>query len=308
MSLKSRLRRRKESHPQMAVERELEEQRAVERERERQMAVERELERRRRRRAPEAPLPDRLLVGVRAALVDVLGIARELLAWPLRILLGIARAVGRVVLAVGLRVALPLARFVMRILRAALHWGEREATPARGLCVVAVAASVALGASQFSDYRAVQVGAPQYRAVESVAPAPEVDQKSPRSAHGVAVFAIAVSCLFVTVFAATRNWRLARLLLFLGAAVVLVSLIVDLPQGLREGSIGLDYEGANAVLLGGFWAQLFSAATLMVIGPLLAVQLRAQRDARRAAGRVATRAPRRLAGPDSGTGMEEPAT
>jgi hypothetical protein len=268
----------------------------------------RELEQRRRRRAPEAPMPDRLLVAVRAALLDVLGIARELLAWPLRILLGIARAVGRALLAVGHRAVLPLARLVIGVLRAALHWGEREVTPARGLCIVAVAASVALGASQFSDYRAVQVGAPQYRTVQSVAPAPEVDQKSPRSAHGVAVFVIAVACLFVTVFAATRNWRLARLLLFLGAAVVLLSLIVDLPQGLREGSIGLDYEGANAVLLGGFWAQLFSAATLMVIGPLLAVQLRAERDARRAAGRVSARPPRRLPETGGGTGMEEPAT
>jgi hypothetical protein len=43
-----------------------------------------------------------------------------------------------------------------------------------------------------------------------VAPAPEVDQQSPRSAHGFTVFAIAVAGLFVTAFAMGRNWRLAR--------------------------------------------------------------------------------------------------
>ena len=127
------------------------------------------------------------------------------------------------------------------------------------------------------------------------------------SAHGVSVFAIAVASLFVTVFAAARNWRLARLLLFLGAAVVAISLIVDMPQGLREGSLALDYEGANAVLLGAFWAQLFSAVTLMVVGPLLAVHLRAERDARRAAGVSPAVAGRRTR-PRRHPGMEEPAT
>ena len=94
----------------------------------------------------------------------------------------------------------------------ALRFFERTVTPARGLAVVALAATIGLGASQFSDYRAVEIGATSYRAVENLAPAPEVDRQSPRSAHGVTVFAIAVAALFVTVFAIGRNWRLARLL------------------------------------------------------------------------------------------------
>ncbi len=53
---------------------------------------------------------------------------------------------------------------------------ERKVTPARGLAVVALAATIGLGASQFSDYRAVEIGATSYRAVENVAPAPEVDR------------------------------------------------------------------------------------------------------------------------------------
>jgi hypothetical protein len=162
----------------------------------------------------------------------------------------------------------------------ALRFLERAVTPARGLAVVALAATIALGASQFSHYRAVQVGADSYRGVQNLAPAPEMDQQSPRSAHGVTVFAIAIVGLFVTVLAITRNWRLARLLTILGVAVILISLLVDAPQGLREGSAAIDYQGAKATLLGGFWVQLWSGVTLALVGPLLAAQLRAQRAAR----------------------------
>jgi hypothetical protein len=117
-----------------------------------------------------------------------------------------------------------------------------------------------------------------------VAPAPQVDRESIRSAHGVSVFAIAVAALFAISFAVTRNWRLARLLLFLGAAAVVISLVIDLPSGLDEGAVAIQYQGAEAVLLGGFWLQLWSGVTLAVTGPLLAVQLRAERGRRRARG------------------------
>jgi hypothetical protein len=257
--------------------------------------------------APRAPSHDRLAVGARSVLVDVLGVARELVAWPVRVWLGIAEVVGGAVLWVWRRIVWPALLVVWRASVHALRWGEREVTPARGLCVVALAATVTLGAAQFRDYRAVEVGAAAYQQVAGVATAPEVGQESPRSAHGVSVFAIAVVSLFVTVFAAARNWRLSRLLLFLGAAVVLISLIVDAPQGVRAGSVALDYEGADAVLLGAFWTQLFSGVTLMVVGPLLAVHLRAERDARRVAGLPSGVAGRRP-GPRRSRGMEEPAT
>jgi hypothetical protein len=242
-----------------------------------------------------------------SVLVDLAGILREMLAWPVRLWLGAAEIVGEIVLAIWRSVALPLLRLALRVLRAALRIGEREVTPARGLTVVALAATIALGASQFADYRAVQIGAPEYRAVENVAPAPQVDAKSPRSAHGVAVFAIAVAALFVTVFA-WRNWRLARMLVVLGAAAVLISLLVDLHQGLREGNVAVAYQGANAILLSGFWAQLFSAATLIFVGPLLAAQLRGQRAPSRV--RPKPRSPRgrmaiaRLGRRGEGSGVE----
>ena len=159
----------------------------------------------------------------------------------------------------------------------ALRFGERVVTPARGLAVVALAATVTLGASQFSDYRAVEIGAPSYTGVENVAPAPQTDQRSPRSAHGLTVLAIAVAAFLVTAFAIGGKWRLARLLIVLGVAVVLISLLVDAPEGLREGLAATTYEGATATLLGGFWAQLSSGVVLAVSGPLLAVYLRAER-------------------------------
>ena len=166
-----------------------------------------------------------------------------------------------------------------RGLRAAARFGERLITPARGVAVVALAATITLGASQFRDYRAVKIDSPSYAGVEKP-PAPEKEQRSPRSAHGLTVLGIAVAAFFVTVLAIGGRWRLARLLTVLGVAVILISLLVDAPEGLREGLDATIYEGAQATLLGGFWAQLASGVTLAVSGPLLAVYLR---DGRRRA-------------------------
>jgi len=155
-------------------------------------------------------------------------------------------------------------------------------TPARGLAVVAVAAVISLGAAQFGDYRAVEVGAPEYAGLENNAQAPQIDSRSLRSAHGDWVLGIAAASMLVVAVSMTRNWRVARLLIFLGVAVVTISLAIDAPEGLREGQAGIVFQGAEATLLGSFWVQLFSGVTLVVVGPMLAVQLRAERDARRA--------------------------
>jgi hypothetical protein len=223
----------------------------------------------------------RLVRAAKAVAVDLLGIARELLRWPARIWMTVAEALGKVILAVWLRGVLPVLRAVLRALRVALAFGERTVTPARGLVVVALAATITLGASQFGNYRAVEVGKPAYTKVEEVAQPPQVAKAMPRSAHGIWVFAIAVASLFVTVLAVWRNYRLARLLLFLGLGVVAISLFTDRPEGLRLGVAGEAYAGAQAVLLGPFWVQLFSGVTLAVVGPLLALQLRAAKAVRR---------------------------
>jgi hypothetical protein len=243
--------------------------------------------RRRRERGERPHQADALLRAARSVAVDVVGVAREILRWPARIWMAVAEALGGAILVVWRRAVLPAAKSTWRALRAAIRWGERTVTPARGLAVVAVGAAIALGGSQFGDYRAVEVGTPEYAQVETVAPAPQVDRAKPNSTHGVSVFAIAVACLFVVLFAVWRNWRLARLLLFGGLAVIAISLFVDRPDGLHLGTAGEAYSGAHALLLGPFWVQLFAGATLVVVGPLLAVQLRGERAVRRrrAAGR-----------------------
>jgi len=228
----------------------------------------------------------RLQRAGRSVAVDALGIAREVLRWPARIWMTVAEALGSGILAAWRAVVLPALRLGRRLLRSGLAYGERTVTPARGLAVVALAATIALGGSQFSDYRAVQVGTPQYVDVQDVAQAPEVDRAMPRAAHGISVFAIAVACLFVTFFSVWRNWRLARLLLFLGLAVVAISLFIDRPDGLRLGTSGEAYAGAHAVLLGSFWVQLFSGVTLAVVGPFLAAQLRGERAVQRRRSRT----------------------
>jgi hypothetical protein len=219
---------------------------------------------------------------------EALGIAREILRWPARIWMAVAEALGSAILMACRRAVLPALRLTRKWLGSALRWGERTVTPARGLAVAALAATIALGGSQFGDYRAVEVGNPKYAKLESVAPAPRVDQAMPRSAHGIWVFAIAVACLFVIVFAIWRNWRLARLLFFGGVAVVAISLFVDRPEGLRLGTAGEAYSGAHAILLGSFWVQLFAGATLAIVGPLLAARVRGERAVagHRPAGRV----------------------
>ena len=95
--------------------------------------------------------------------------------------------------------------------------------------------------------------------------------------------------------------------------MVAISLLVDAPEGLREGLAATTYEGAKATLLGGFWVQLASGVTLVVSGPLLAVHLRGgRRRARRS--RPASRmeeppvAARTLSASAGGSGAEGAAT
>ena len=96
------------------------------------------------------------------------------------------------------------------------------------------------------------------------------------------VLAIAARLVLVLAPAVARNWRLARLLIFLGAAVVAISLAVDAPKGLREGTArdrvsGGEGDAARAAS----GSSCSRGVTLIVAGPLLALELRAQRDAER---------------------------
>ena len=205
---------------------------------------------------------------------DVRSNAGELLARAVDLWLRAAEALGDLILRAWDLAVLPVVDLGGSAARGAVRLAERFATPVRALALVALVAAFAMAGSQFSDYRAVELDAPAYRGLESVASAPRRDVETPRAAHGIAVLAIAGAALLVTVLAMRRNRRLARLLVALGAGGVAVTLLIDLPRGLREGQVAISYEGARAVLLGAFWVQLSAAVALVVVGPLLAAEPR----------------------------------
>jgi hypothetical protein len=245
-------------------------------------------------RAIEAPgrLLSSLVRGLRSVLGEALGIAREMLVIPLQLWLAIAEPLGAAVLAVWRRLAVPVALAAAAVARRALEWAEAEITPARAAIAVALAATGALAASQFFDYREISAGTPAYSDVQSVAPAPSVGQDHTGSAHAWVMLPIAVAALAVIVLATRGRWQLARLLVPLGLVVIAVAILVDVPAGLDEGSAATEYQGAEAALLGGFWAEVAAGATLILCGPLLAAHLRSRNLG---ANRVRARASRRRA-------------
>jgi hypothetical protein len=239
-------------------------------------------------------IPDPLKRALRpfaTGLAEVLAIAREMLAIPAAMALGLAERIGLVVLAAW-RLAVPVLQSAVRLARRVLAIAEREVTPARGLAAVIVAAAVLLAVAQFVDYREVRAGVPAYADVENVAPAPQVagTAKSTGSAHAFLPLLVSLATIAVVALAMSGRWRLPRLLVVLGAVVVALGLLVDMPKGLDEGQVAVQFEGAEAALLGGFWAQLSAAAVIAVCGPLLALALRP--DAARGRRRAARRAPR----------------
>jgi hypothetical protein len=217
-----------------------------------------------------------LVRAVVSVLSEAVRIVREMLVIPAQLWLAIAEPIGAAVFAVWSRLVMPVVVTVLSLLQGALHWGQIHVTPARAALVVGVGAAVALAASQFVDYRGISVGTPAYEGVETVAPAPEVDRgrELTGSAHAWVMLPIAAMALVVIVLAARGRWRLARLLIPLGLFVILLAVLIDVPEGLDEGGTATAYEGAEAVLLEGFWAQVAAGAVLIASGPLLAARLR----------------------------------
>jgi hypothetical protein len=226
-----------------------------------------------------------LFRGLRTVLGEGLGIVREMLVIPLQLWLAIAEPLGAAVLFVWRRLIAPVGVMLVELARRALDWAEDEITPAHAAIAVALAATVALAVSQFVDYREVSVGTPAYSDVESVAPAPPVGQDHTGTAHAWVMLPIAALALVVIVLATRGRWQLARLLVPLGLVVIAVAVLVDMPAGLDEGSAATEYQGAEATLLEGFWAEVAAGATLILCGPLLAAHLRS-----RAAGATQARA------------------
>ena len=205
-----------------------------------------------------------------------------------------AEALGRLELWVGRLVKGPLLA-AMRACGAAIRTAERVVTPRRAAAAVVLGAAVLLGLSQFADYRGVGIGTPQYQGVEAVAPPPQTDREPAGAAHAYALLPVAVLAIGALGFALRGRWRLGRAVSVLGLVGIAVSLLIDLPHGLDEGSAALSFEGAEAELIEGFWVQLASSAVLVVVGVLLGRYVRAEQQPAARAGRAAGGARRRAA-------------
>jgi hypothetical protein len=212
--------------------------------------------------------------GVVAVLVEAYKLVREVLVILLALWMLVAELAGAVVLRAWRLVRPPLIA-ALRLLRALERWAERWLTPKRAVAGVAIATLIALAASQWVDYRSISVGNFAYSGgVETVAPAPAVDVERAGDAHGWLMIPLAVVGLALLVAALAGRRRAALGLCAVGAAAIAVSLLVDMPKGLDEGSAAVAYEGAEARLLEGFWIQIAAGAALIAIGPLLASYLR----------------------------------
>jgi hypothetical protein len=212
--------------------------------------------------------------GVAAVLLEAYKLVREMLVILLALWMMVAEVAGAIVLRAW-RLLRPLLVAALRLMRALERRAERWLEPKRAVTGVAIATLIALAASQWMDYRSISVGNFAYSGgVETVAPAPAVDVERAGDAHGWVMIPLAVVGLALVVAALAVRRRAALGLCAVGAAAIAVSLLVDMPKGLDEGTAAVAYEGAEAHLLEGFWIQIAAGAALIAIGLLLASYLR----------------------------------
>jgi hypothetical protein len=141
--------------------------------------------------------------------------------------------------------------------------------PPRGIALVIAAAGVALVASQFLDYRAVEIGQPGYADLPVAAPPPTADVKTAGEAHAYLLVPLGALAFGLGALGAVRTRRrLGLVVAVLGSIAVATILLVDLPNGLDAGIQTSRFAGATAVLEDGFYAELAAAAGLLVAGLL----------------------------------------
>jgi hypothetical protein len=175
------------------------------------------------------------------------------------------------------------------------RWVDAHVTPARTFAAIAGLAAIALAVSQFVDYRATAIGADQYEGeVQTVAPVPRIDEEPTGEAHFYALLPLAVLALPLIWLALRGRWRLALPVAAIGLIGVIVTLAVDLPQGLDTGRAGDAYEGTEALLIEGFWTQLFASLALLLSGLALGRTARGpgERSRRRPVGTTPAQEPR----------------
>ena len=143
-------------------------------------------------------------------------------------------------------------------------------TPGRAAAAVLIAAGACLVASQFIDYRAVEIGQPGYAGLGDVAAAaPTVEARTAGDAHAYLLVPVGVLAMALGALALRREAkRLGLLVAALGLLSLAVILLVDLPHGLDEGAQTSRFAGASAVLEDGFFAELAAAGGMVLAGLL----------------------------------------
>ncbi len=233
------------------------------------------------KRAGSAKRPSGIAPGLLAAAAGLLGplagvlrealaIAREMLRIPAGIYMAVAERAGQLVLAAW-RLLVPVVLAALALGRAAVRFGARTITPLRATLLAATAVALLLAGSQFAEYTSTQIGTEAYAEVDSIAPPPEVNSERAGDAHAWLGLPIAALALVGVALCARRRRAGALLLAALGIATVALSLLGDMPKGLDEGDAAIAYEGAEATLQGGFWAQLAAGALLVALAPLAAL-------------------------------------
>jgi hypothetical protein len=148
---------------------------------------------------------------------------------------------------------------------------RRHVTPRSTVAFVGVAAAVGLGISQFFDYHGVAVDAPAYAGrLGAEVPVPITGRETAGSAHLWVLLPVAAVATVLMVAGYRGRPRLARLAALCGLVGLAVAVSVDLPQGLEVGRPGLAFNGTEAQLMQGFWAEVACSAVLIFCGGLLA--------------------------------------
>ncbi|HET9120321.1 MAG TPA: hypothetical protein VFN72_07280, partial [Solirubrobacterales bacterium] len=279
-------------------------------------AMSRRKRREARRRARREVRPEQDLATRLAWATHQTGRRLRPVAAPVAAFFGwIGRPVARALLFVVQLLAALIAG-VLRIGEAVVRWGgallmstgltvveatRRHVNPRSTVAFVGVCAAVGLGVSQFFDYHGVAVDAPDYAGeIGKIAPVPITDRETAGSAHLWILLPVAGAAALLMIAAYRGRPRLAAGVAACGLIGLAVAIAIDLPQGLEVGRAGLAFNGTEAKLLEGFWAEVACSAVLILCGGLLAHYSRAVTGDRRRRGRrselAARRAPHREVG------------
>jgi hypothetical protein len=239
-----------------------------------------------KRPAKKKPERRAMIAGARRATARLDRAVNRLMerAWPP--LAGLARRtanrgrragrwIGRRLRPVGVLLLRGFSLLERRLLRArdlAIRSATRASallTPERAICGVILASGGLLVASQFVDYRGVEVGQPGYAGLPGATP-PLEGVEAAGAAHAYLLVPVGAIAIAIGLLAAlTGRNRLGRVVFALGLVSLAVVLLIDRPAGLDVGELAARFSGTTAVLQIGYYAELASAAGLMLAGLLL---------------------------------------